>query len=318
MTAAAVAFWPRLLALVAASTVTACAVSPQHGVGDLASAVQVPATPFYPQERFQCGPAALMTVLDYSGVDTSLDELVERVYLPARQGSLQAELIAATRAYERVPYVLDASLAAIVAELQQQRPVLVLQNLGTSWFPRWHYAVVYAVDPVEKVVRLRSGLDKERETPIPVFLKTWQRAGFWSMTALAPDQLPANPDRERYFSAIAALEETGHLQAAQLGWQAAAQHWPDTTTPLFGLANTAFSLGDPGAAELSYRAVLRLDSSHWGARNNLAYVLAASGHVSEALGELDAALAEPDLSPTWRDELQDTRLEILSMQAGSD
>ena len=57
--------------------------------------------PFFPQERYQCGPAALATVLDYSGREVGPDELVPLVYVPERQGSFQVEMLAATRRHER-------------------------------------------------------------------------------------------------------------------------------------------------------------------------------------------------------------------------
>ena len=54
-------------------------------------------TPFFPQEQHQCGPAALATVLVWSGVHTSPEALTDEVYLPGREGSLQIEMVAATR-----------------------------------------------------------------------------------------------------------------------------------------------------------------------------------------------------------------------------
>ena len=74
------------------------------------SAIELDDTPFHPQERYQCGPAALTTVLAQSGAGASLEAVVDKVYLPGRQGSLQAELLAATRTEGRLPYVIDASL----------------------------------------------------------------------------------------------------------------------------------------------------------------------------------------------------------------
>jgi hypothetical protein len=144
-----------------------CASYPAAGFKPGARAQAVPDTPFYPQTRYHCGPAALLSVLEFSGARTTMPALVERVYLPDREGSLQAEMLAAARASGRVPYRVDASLDAILAELGAGRPVLVLQNLGISWAPRWHYAVVYAADPESGSIRLRSGTEAERQTPAP-------------------------------------------------------------------------------------------------------------------------------------------------------
>ena len=68
--------------------------------------VELESTPFFPQSDYQCGPAALATVLAADGVDVTADQLVSEVYLPGRRGSLQVALIAATRARGRLPYTL--------------------------------------------------------------------------------------------------------------------------------------------------------------------------------------------------------------------
>src|SRR5215212_8494513 len=68
----------------------------------VAQRVELTAVPFFPQEDYQCGPAALATVLKHSGVDVTPDPLVSQVFLPARQGSLQLEMLAAARRYGRV------------------------------------------------------------------------------------------------------------------------------------------------------------------------------------------------------------------------
>src|SRR5690554_4254646 len=65
---------------------------------------QVPAVPFFPQDDYQCGPAALATVLGSAGVAATPQALVAEVWLPQRQGSLAMELVAAARARERLVY----------------------------------------------------------------------------------------------------------------------------------------------------------------------------------------------------------------------
>ena len=50
--------------------VAGCASYPDAGFGPGARAQAVPETPFYPQTRYQCGPAALQSVLEHSGAHT--------------------------------------------------------------------------------------------------------------------------------------------------------------------------------------------------------------------------------------------------------
>lgn len=281
------------------------------GYGTAPSPIELVDTPFYPQQQFQCGPAALTTVLTASGVATTLDAVVGQVYLPAREGSLQSELLAATRAAGRVPYVVKPALAALTGELAAGRPVLVMQNLGVSWAPRWHYAVVIGADAERDEIILRSGTDARRITRTSVFLRTWQRSGFWAMTVLRPGELPAEADRLRYIEAVAGLEQTGHNAEARTAWEAGLSRWPDDTVLLFGLANAEYALGNFFAAEALYQDMLRHDSASLVARNNLAMTLAAQGRRQDALEQIDSALLLAVGSPLLPD-LKDTQATILA------
>lgn len=283
--------------------------------GSAPSPLELVDTPFFSQQKFQCGPAALMTLLTASGVATTLDVVTAQVYLPARQGSLQSEILAASRGAERIPYVLAPELASITGELAAGRPVLVLQNLGVSWAPRWHYAVVIGADAASDQVILRSGTDKRRVMRTPVFLRTWERSDFWAMTTLRPGELPADPDRGRYIEAVTGLEQTGHALAARDGWQAGLSQWPDDTVLLFGLANAQYALGNFSEAEALYLVMLRKDDALLIARNNLAMTLLAQGRNSEALEQIDTALHLAANSPLL-EELLDTQTIILSTLEG--
>lgn len=276
------------------------------------ASIELDGTPFYPQERYECGPAALTTTLVSSGADASLDDIVDAVFLPGREGSLQIELVAAARQYDRLPYVIDGTLAAIQAELEAGRPVLVLQNLGVAAIPRWHYAVVIGIDVEAGNVVLRSGTERRRTTPVMTFLRTWRRGDYWGIVLLRPDELPANVDRQRYFSTITALEETGRHEAAAGAWRTAVTRWPTDRVALFGLANAEYRLGNREAAVAGYRALLDIDARHVAARNNLAWVLAEQGRFEEAQKEIARALQLND-DVAFDDELRDTESQILQM-----
>ena len=122
-----------------------------HDNASLAAQAELKKTPFFPQEKYQCGPAALATVLHSQDNQTHPDELTEKVYIPEKQGSVPIEIIAAARSYDRLVYPLDSSLENLLREVAAGHPVLVMQNLGFSWRPQWHYAVVIGYD-LEKVV----------------------------------------------------------------------------------------------------------------------------------------------------------------------
>ncbi len=254
--------------------------------------VELNETPFHPQERYQCGPAALATVLQTAGVDTSPDALVDQVWLPDRQGSLQLELVAATRRHDRVAYVIAPEFEALLAELQAGRPVLVMQNLGMSWYPVWHFAVVIGFDPQSKHILLRSATTERLAMPLQRFLRSWMLAQSWAMVALPPGQLPAAPDRRRYLGALADLERTGRAQVAVPGYAAWLERTPNDTLALFGLANSQLALNDAAAAEGAYVRLLEVRAGDAAASNNLARLLLRRG-CAEAARKVLSQITEP-------------------------
>jgi hypothetical protein len=281
------------------------------------STVELTHTPFFPQRDYQCGPAALATVLVASGVAVTADELVSRVYLPGRKGSLQPELLAASRGFDRLPYVLEPELPALLSEVAAGHPVLVLQNYGLESVPFWHYAVVVGFDATEDRIVLRYGTEERLVMSARRFLGTWDRADRWALTVLEPGSLPASAQRERYLEAAAGLESTQRLDAAARAYRAALERWPADTTALLGLGNVRYASGDLPGAEAAYREVLRIDATHAVARNNLAQTLLDRGNAQAALEEITAArasLSDPRLAPL----LEQTEQSIRQAMSGAE
>jgi len=154
------------------------------GLEDADNTIELTEVPFFPQVTDQCGPAALATILNASGVGADPEALKSRIYIPGREGSLQLELMAATRAYDRLAYSIDPELQALVAELRAGRPVLVLQNLGIGVAPIWHYAVVVGYLPEDRQFVLRSGDQRRYLIDARRFVRTWLRAENWGVVAL--------------------------------------------------------------------------------------------------------------------------------------
>ena len=258
-----------------------CATAPQsQRIGqtvpaDLPPRVELADTAFFPQEDYQCGPAALATVLVGQGIAVTPAELVGEVYVPARQGSLQAEMRAAARARGLVAYRLRPELADILTEVAAGNPVLVFQNLGLGFAPRWHYAVVIGYDLDAGRIVLRSGTIERHVNDLPRFERTWARGERWAFVALPPDQLPATAEPLSWLRTVNELEQTGMLTAAASGYRAAIKRWPEQHIGYLGLANTRFAVGEFASAERALRDLLQQQPQRHEAWNNLAHVLAA-------------------------------------------
>jgi len=243
-------------------------------------------------------------------VETTPEALSPQVFLPGREGSLQLELVAATRRAGRVPYAVDGTIDALLDELAAARPVLVLQNLGTPHFPRWHYAVLTGFDAANNEVVLNSGQREGKRQSARSFARTWNWAGNWALLALRPGELPANAEPLAYAEAVAGFERVNGFEAAAPSWQAMAERWPDDWRPLLAQGNAAYHAGDRETAIAWYRRALVLQPGSPVLENNLATVMAENGcpHAAQARLQPVYEALEPD-SP-WRGDLEATLHEL--------
>jgi tetratricopeptide (TPR) repeat protein len=270
-----------------------CAASPPLADGlptGISRSLELRNTPFFPQKDYQCGPAALATVLGASGVQVQPAALAPQVFLPKRHGSLQAELIGAARRQGRLAYQLPGDGQALLSELAEGRPVLVLQNLGVKQIPRWHYAVLVGYDTGRNVAVLRSGGRERKEVRWQSFARSWDRAGRWAMTVLPPAVIPDAAGAGDYLEAVAGIEAAGNREAAALSYDAAIARWPDEPMAWLGRGNIAYADRDRAAAADAYTRAAMLAPGDASARNNLAQVLADAGCYEEAQRQLKRAL----------------------------
>ena len=251
---------------------------------------ELDSVPFYPQEEYQCGPAALAMVLEAGGRQIHPEALRPQVYLPDRQGSLQVEMLAGARRNGFVAVELKPSLSDLLAEIAAGNPAVVLQNLALDWAPAWHYAVAIGYDLTAEQIVLRSGTDRRLAMPLSTFERTWQRGGYWAMLALPPGRFPASVAASEYLGAVTKLERTGPIDAAQAAYQRALERWPDQFTALMGVGNTAYRTGDLDGAERAFRRATVVYPKAAAAHNNLAQTLADLDRYDEALAEARVAV----------------------------
>jgi tetratricopeptide (TPR) repeat protein len=235
-----------------------CAVQTQalrdHPPAGLPRATELAATPFFAQTEYQCGPAALATVLVAAGLNAQPAELAQRVFLPARTGTLQVEMIAGARRQGAVATRIPATLEAALREVQAGHPVVVLQNLGLSWYPAWHYAVLIGYDLDAGDVVLRSGGTQRAVMAMRTFEHTWQRSGAWAFVVLQPGQWPATAQENAVVEAAVGFERVAQPQQAVTVYRSALARWSDNLSLAMGLGNSLHASGDRRAAAEAFRA----------------------------------------------------------------
>jgi len=251
---------------------------------------ELDAVPFFPQEAYQCGPAALATTLVHAGVPVTPDALVPLVYLPGREGSLQVEMLAGARRHDRVAVTLAPRLDDLLREVAAGNPVIVLQDLGLGPVSVWHYAVVVGYDYPAGELILRSGTTRRQTMPFTVFEVTWKKSGYWAMLTLPPERLARTATEAGSLAAIAAMERVAQPRAADIAYTAFLERWPESEGGSLGLANVRHAQGARDDAEHILRRALGRHPDSVPVLNNLAQTLSDLGRNDEALPLIERAL----------------------------
>ena len=251
-------------------------------------AVEMTQVPFYPQDEYQCGPAALAMAMSYAGERVLPQSLVDEVWLPARQGSLQLEMLAAPRHHGIVSYRLEPRYADLLREVAAGHRVIVLQDVGML-LPQWHYAVVNGFEYETGTIFLRSGLNVRQRMPFSYFERTWLAGKYWAMVVTRPDDIPASATEARWLDALLGLARGGNEEAAVQGYRSALGRWPDSLPAAVGLANHLHARGSLDEAAGVLRVALRQHPQSVILLNNLAQTLSDQGRNSEALALIQRA-----------------------------
>jgi len=220
--------------------------------------------------------------LSGSGVAITQEEIARQVFTPGREGTMPQDILTGARRHGALA-VKVSSLRDLLAETAAGHPVIVFQNLGLSWFPRWHYAVVVGYDLSTGEIMLHSGVEQHKPVSLNTFEYTWRRADKWALSVTSPADLPVTASVEDILYAANALERVGEYEGAVKAYQAVTERWQHNRIAYFGLGNAYYSLGNFEASKAAFNRLLRLDPMNAPAWNNLAYSLAALNRYDEAL-----------------------------------
>ncbi|WP_280152351.1 PA2778 family cysteine peptidase [Piscinibacter sp. XHJ-5] len=293
--------WAALFLCALVVALGGCAVQTQalraQSPPGLVRAAELADTPFFAQTEYHCGPAALATVLGAAGLPADPAVLGEQVFLPARTGTLQIEMIAGARRQGAVATRVPPALEAVLREVQAGHPVAVLLNLGLSFAPAWHYAVLVGYDLDAGDAVLRSGATRRAVMPLRTFEHTWTRSGSWAFVALPPGQWPSTAQESAVVEASVGFERNASPVQAVAVYRSALTRWPANLTLRMGLGNTLHAAGDKAGAAEAFAAAAREHHSA-PASINLASTLLELGRTDEAIAAARDAVAASDAA--WR------------------
>ncbi len=222
----------------------------------------------------------------------SLSELDARTLIPAKGGTLQIELVAAARANGMLVYPLEPTFDALICELCEHHPVIVLVNRSYSWYPLWHYAPVTGYDEKAQTILMHFGDTSNEALPVGTFAALWERSNNWGVVLIPPGQLPASATPEKFLRSAYDFEKIGMTNEAITAYETALTRWPDYIPILFALGNAYYNSHQISKAEEVYRYILLIDHKYPYALNNLADLLCHTSRSDEALKLLDRVVTD--------------------------
>lgn len=243
----------RLLSLLCLLWVAGCSTTPQTSQIEQTKAsfkstkTVLNEVPFYDQTEFFCGPTTLSETFAYYGKQVDIDTLASNVFIPGKQGSLQLEMVSASRKHGFLAYSKRGSMKELIDMLDAEIPVIVFQNNGLSWAPSWHYAVVVGYDLSSMEFILHSGNTQHHRLHMSVFERTWRRADYWLLAPLPIGLTHSALDAHVYIQAAYNLLETGNQQTALANLRAATEQWPQEWLSYFLIANHYATTDKPKA-----------------------------------------------------------------------
>lgn len=144
--------------------------------------------PFYPREEYQCGPAAMASVLNYQGVKTTPEEIAAAIYSKSARGTLNFDMVLFSERKGLFARQYPGNLADLKHRIDKHHPLIVMVDNGFLIYRKNHFMVVVGYDRDNIIVH--SGRKYFKPVPIDDFLDTWQKTNNWTL-------LIQNMDKDR-------------------------------------------------------------------------------------------------------------------------
>ena len=245
--------------------------------------------PAIAQRAYQCGPAALESVLRYWAQPADAQELRRALITPGARGVMNFVLANYPRTQGLWTEVHQASREDLRAWLRRGIPPIVMLRVGPLGIPTYHFMVVRGFSDPDGIYYANVGEAVPHAIHYAAFDRRWKDAGHWCLIVVPGERVDWELSAAEAGELAQLVERAGQLQLAERWYRAALVSDPENQAFQFNLANVYLRLHNWQAATLIYRDLLEA-SPQWGAvSNNLAWIAVEEGKPQEAVQLIEQA-----------------------------
>ncbi|MFP4314829.1 MAG: C39 family peptidase [Desulfovibrionales bacterium] len=140
---------------------------------------EISGIPLFPQEAYQCGPAALATVLVHFGDVVTPEEIAGEVFSSHRRGSLSLDLVLYARTRGFSAQWFKGEIADLTESVLAGEPLIVMVDNGVLGVSTFHFLVLTGYGPEGVVVH--DGGPEKSVIPWSRFIRSWERTDSWTL-----------------------------------------------------------------------------------------------------------------------------------------
>ena len=260
---------------------------------DVSAVLYLEDVPPITQQAYQCGPAALASVLNYWKDPQTAEAVATALYKPGSHGVLNFELLhhAGERGFwAQVPSGADESPRPW---LERKIPLVAMLSTGVLWAEKYHFVVLKGFNDNERFYYANTGDEDTRAIDYGEFENRWNKAGRWSLVVCPPERVDWPLDTANAARLAILLEKRGRPDLAERRYREAG----NDPGARFNLANLYLNVGRLPEAEAIYRELLAAEPAWTAAGNNLAWIRHLEGRHEEAALILEESLRKDPSRP---------------------